>query len=254
MTGTVIPVCTSHFVSHCGSVRSLNEDAYLEAPDLGLWAVADGMGGHEAGNLASRLVIDALDAVRPATSPEAMIAQVQEQMAAANRRIRMLSEQRLQGRLTGSTVAVLILSGETAVCLWAGDSRVYRFRSGTLTRLTRDHSRTEEMIALGLLTTDEEADPRYANIITRAVGTEEHLELEQRVEPLAADDVFLLCSDGLTKAVTDAEIAAVIASSWSTAAAGLVDLALKRAATDNVTVGVVAFSGTDDDPPTLVRA
>jgi serine/threonine protein phosphatase PrpC len=66
--------------------------------------------------------------------------------------------------------------------------------------------------------------------------------------------VFLLCSDGLTKAVTDAEIAAVIASSWSTAAAGLVDLALKRAATDNVTVGVVAFSGTDDDPPTLVRA
>lgn len=186
MTGTVIPACSSHFVSHRGSVRSLNEDAYLEAPDLSLWAVADGMGGHEAGNLASRLVIDALDAVQPATAPADMIVQVEEQMAAANRRIRMLSEQRLHGRLTGSTVAVLILSAQTAVCLWAGDSRVYRYRDGALTRLTRDHSRTEEMIALGLLTTDEEADPRYANIITRAVGTEEHVELEQRLEPLAA--------------------------------------------------------------------
>ncbi len=254
MTDSAVPACTSHFVSHRGSVRALNEDAYLEAPDLGLWAVADGMGGHEAGNLASRLVIDALDAVQPATDHAVMIAQVQEQMAAANDRIRMLSAERLQGRLTGSTVAVLILSGQAAVCLWAGDSRVYRFRDGTLTRLTRDHSRTEEMIALGLLTTDKEADPRYANIITRAVGTEEDVELEARLEPLAANDVFLLCSDGLTKAVTDAEIAAMIASGWSTAATGLVDLALKRAATDNVTVGVVAFTGTDDDPPTLVRA
>lgn len=254
MTGAAVPACTSHFVSHRGTVRSLNEDAYLEAPDLGLWAVADGMGGHEAGNLASRLVIDALDAAQPASSPETMIAQVQEQMAAANRHIRSLSEHRLQGRLTGSTVAVLILSGETAVCLWAGDSRVYRYRDGALTRLTRDHSRTEEMIALGLLTTDDEADPRYANIITRAVGTEEHLELDSRVERVAGGDLFLLCSDGLNKVVSDDEIGTMIASGWSTAATGLVDLALKRAATDNVTVGVVACSGTDDDPPTLVRA
>ena len=253
MTGAALPACTSHFVSHRGSVRSLNEDAYLEAPDLGLWAVADGMGGHEAGNLASRLVIDALDAVQPATAPADMIAQVQAQMAAANRRIRMLSEQRLQGRLTGSTVAVLILSGQTAVCLWAGDSRVYRYRDGALIRLTRDHSRTEEMIALGLLTTDEEADPRYANIITRAVGTQDVFELETRVEPLAAADVFLLCTDGLSKAVSDADIATMIGAGWNTAARGLVDLALSRAARDNVTVGLVACAS-DDDPPTLVRA
>ena len=254
MTGAAVPACTSHFVSHRGSVRSLNEDAYLEAPDLGLWAVADGMGGHEAGNLASRLVIDALDAVQPASAPADMIAQVKEQMAAANRRIRMLSEQRLQGRLTGSTVVVLILSGQTAACLWAGDSRVYRYRDGTLTRLTRDHSRTEEMIALGLLTTDDEADPRYANIITRAVGTQDVLELETRVEPLAADDVFLLCSDGLNKAVSDADIAMMIGAGWSAAASGLVDLALSHAARDNVTVGLVACTRADDDPPTLVRA
>lgn len=252
MTGATVPACTSHFVSHRGSVRSLNEDAYLEAPDLGLWAVADGMGGHEAGDLASRLVIDALDVVQPASSPADMIAQVQEKVAAANRRIRLLSEQRLQGRLTGSTVAVLVLCGDTAVCLWAGDSRIYRYRGGALTRLTRDHSRTEELIAMGLLRANEGADPSEANVITRAVGTEEHVELETRVEPRAAEDMFLLCSDGLNKVVQDDEIGATLSATRIGAAARLVELALSRAARDNVTVGVVACMD-DDGPPTLIR-
>ena len=252
MTGVAVPACTSHFVSHRGSVRSLNEDAYLEAPDLGLWAVADGMGGHEAGDLASRLVIDALDEVQPATTPADMIAQVQEQVAAANRRIRLLSEQRLQGRLTGSTVAVLIICADTAVCLWAGDSRIYLYRDGALTRLTRDHSRTEELIAMGLLGADEEADSSDANVITRAVGTEDHLELDSRVEPLAADDVFLLCSDGLNKVVHDDEIGTTLSATRTGAAARLVELALNRAARDNVTVGVVACMD-DNGPPTLIR-
>lgn len=253
MSTTPVPTCTSAFVSHPGTVRSLNEDAYLEAPDLGLWAIADGMGGHEAGDLASRLVIDALEEVQPAASCTDVVTQVREHMAAANRRIRALSQQHLQGRLAGSTVALLILGGDTAVCLWAGDSRIYLYRNGALTRLTRDHSRAEELIAMGLLTAEEEADPRGANVITRAVGTEDHLELDSRVERVAGGDLFVLCSDGLNKVVPDNEIGASLSAARTGAAAKLVELALTRAARDNVTVGVVACTSADDDPPTLIR-
>jgi serine/threonine protein phosphatase PrpC len=243
---------TSHFVSHSGAVRSVNEDAYLEAPDLGLWAIADGMGGHEAGELASRLVIDALDSIRPDTTCEGMVRQVKDRMAVANRRIREVSAMRFYGRLIGSTAAVLVICGETGVCLWAGDSRVYRYRGSVLSRLTRDHSRTEEMIAMGVLEVHDAADSRFANIITRAVGVEDHLELEVRAETLDSADLFLMCSDGLNKVVTDEEIGKAVGSAGVDAATALLELALRRAPTDNVTIGVIAADGASE-PPTLVR-
>jgi serine/threonine protein phosphatase PrpC len=243
----------SHFVSHPGAVRPVNEDAYLEAPDLGLWALADGMGGHQAGELASRLVIDALDSIRPEATCEGMVRQIKERMAGANRRIREVSVMRFQGRLIGSTAAVLVICGGTGVCLWAGDSRVYRYRGGVLSRLTRDHSRTEEMIAMGLLQADDAADSRFANIITRAVGVEDHLELESRVDGVNPADLFLMCSDGLNKVVADKEIGEAMRSVGIDAAATLLELALGRAPTDNITIGVIA-AGDVSEPPTVVMA
>jgi serine/threonine protein phosphatase PrpC len=243
----------SHFVSHPGAVRPVNEDAYLEAPDLGLWAIADGMGGHQAGELASRLVIDALDSIRPEATGEGMIRQIEERMAAANRRIREVSVMRFHGRLIGSTAVVLVICGGTGVSLWAGDSRVYRYRGGVISRLTRDHSRTEEMIAMGLLQADDAADSRFANIITRAVGVEDHLELESRVESVDPADLFLMCSDGLNKVVADEEIGEAMGSAGINAAATLLELALRRAPTDNVTIGVIA-AGDIGEPPTVVMA
>ena len=243
---------TSHFLSHAGAVRSLNEDAYLEAPDLGLWAIADGMGGHEAGELASRLVIDALDTIRPETTCEGMVRQVRERLAVANWRIREVSATRFYGRLIGSTAAVLVICGGTGVCLWAGDTRVYRYRGRVLDRLTRDHSRTEELIAMGVLEVQDAADSRFSNIITRAVGVEDHLELEVRAESLEAADLFLMCSDGLNKVVTDEEIGEAMRSAGIGAATALLELALSRAPTDNVTIGVIATGGASETP-TLVR-
>jgi serine/threonine protein phosphatase PrpC len=173
-------------------------------------------------------------------------------MAVANRRIREVSATRFYGRLIGSTAAVLVICGETGVCLWAGDSRVYRYRGSVLSRLTRDHSRTEEMIAMGVLEVHDAADSRFANIITRAVGVEDHLELEVRAETLDSADLFLMCSDGLNKVVTDEEIGKAVGSAGVDAATALLELALSRAPTDNVTIGVIAADGASE-PPTLVR-
>ena len=136
--------------------------------------------------------------------------------------------------------------------MWAGDSRVYRYRGSVLSRLTRDHSRTEELIAMGVLEADDAANSRFANVITRAVGVEDHLELEVRAESLESADLFLMCSDGLNKVVADEEIGEVIRSASIDAAAALLELALNRAPADNVTIGVIAV-GASSETPTLDR-
>jgi serine/threonine protein phosphatase PrpC len=231
--------CRSAFLSHPGAVRQVNEDSFFEAPDLGVWAVADGMGGHEAGQLASTMIVDALDAMSPG-SDEALLARVRERLSEINRRLRDLAAERYAGRIVGSTVALLLLDATRAVCLWAGDSRIYRLRDGTFERLTRDHSRTEELIAAGHLDpADANAHP-LAHLITRAVGAEERLALEMRDEPLAVGDRFLLCTDGLTRTLDDSELAALLtAGDCETAARALLAASLARQPRDNVTLGIV---------------
>ena len=156
----------SMFVSHRGAVRTTNEDSFLEAPDLGLWVIADGMGGHEAGQVASATIVHALEAMPKLSSGEDTEACVRERIAAANDRLLALSEEIFGGRTIGSTVALLILRPDGATCLWAGDSRIYRLRQGRLQRLTRDHSRTEELIAQGVIApTQAEGHPLVLSLI-----------------------------------------------------------------------------------------
>jgi serine/threonine protein phosphatase PrpC len=228
------------FLSHRGAVRTANEDSFLEAPDLGLWVIADGMGGHEAGRMASATVIHMLEGVLAVPSAEAAEASVRERIAQANERLQVLSRDTYGGRTIGSTVAVLILRPGSASCLWAGDSRIYRLRGGRLERLTRDHSRTEELIAQGRLEPAQAERHPLSNVITRAVGAQADLIVERRIEPLQISDRFLLCSDGLYRTVTDDELANILPSGdCRDAAQELMAVSLSREPADNVTLGVI---------------
>lgn len=226
--------------THVGLVRSNNEDCCAVMPERGLWAVADGMGGHAAGEVASRLVIDALAAVGPATGIADRRAQVIDAVAFAHRRI--LSHGALYGLpMMGATVAVLVIHGHVVNCVWAGDSRIYRLRNGRLQALTRDHSEVALMMDRGLLTPDEARRSPRRHVITRAVG----IALDPLPETISDDarpgDRLLVCSDGLTEHLPDARIAAVLSAAPDAQAAAdaLVAQTLDDGASDNVTVVVV---------------
>lgn len=228
--------------SDVGMVRKVNEDACLDRPDLGLWAVADGMGGHEAGDVASRLVVQSLSRVEVPSTASTLLADVRSQLGEANRRLRLLSVEGGGRRTIGSTVVVLMGFGGYYCCLWAGDSRAYLLRGGVLSRITRDHSHVQDLVDHGIITPEAAARHPQANVITRAVGVDDDLVLEKRNDRAQPGDVFLLCSDGLTKEVSDEEIAALLdREDMGEAAWGLVDLALDRGGADNITVVVVRW-------------
>jgi len=219
--------------THAGCVRSCNEDRYLAREELGLFAVADGMGGHHAGDVASALVIDVLSDV-------ANMAAIEENLQRANRQLQQRAEHASRG-VVGSTVVALLVSGDEFVCLWAGDSRCYLRRDRALAQITNDHSLVRQLVDEGRLSPREaKAHPR-ANVITRAVGALPDLILERRRGAVRTGDVFLLCSDGLWGVLDDADIAAVLEQTpIASAADALVALALGRRARDNVTAVVAA--------------
>jgi len=236
-------ITTLHWSSasrtHVGMVRKLNEDACLESAGHGIWAVADGMGGHAAGDFASQSVVDALAATPKPASLGALVDEVQRHLQAVNQRLFDEAGKRRE-QIIGSTAVVLLAYGDHAVSVWAGDSRVYRYRQGELTQLTRDHSQVEELVAQGLITREQAEHHPSSNVITRAVGVAENLELDSEMFEVQEGDVFLLCSDGLYNEVNDSEIKESLAvGDCQYSCDLLVDRALARGARDNVTVVVV---------------
>lgn len=225
-------------VTHPGRVREVNEDGLLVRPREGLWAVADGMGGHVNGQWAARTIVSALEAVDLPDDFSSAAEVTAEAVHASNSRI--WSEGRAQGQSMGSTVvALLIQSGRFAV-FWVGDSRCYLFRGGGLTQLTTDHSQVQDLIAAGRLSPDEAEGHPMGHVLSRAVGVEEGLELDAITDEVALGDVFLICSDGLTRVVADHELRDLLGQAQPSAAAeALVSLCLDRGAPDNVTVIVV---------------
>jgi protein phosphatase len=206
--------------------------------DAGLWAVADGMGGHEAGDVASQLIVSALDTISAVGSANRLLEETESRIFLANRQIIEMSRQR-GGAVIGSTVAILLISEDHYACVWAGDSRLYLVRHDTIRQVSRDHTEVEEMLASGAVTA-EEARNWPNNVITRAVGVQDNPELEIVTGAFEDCDIFVLCSDGLTKHVADDEILQrVSAQDAQTSSAALVDLALDRGGLDNVTVVVV---------------
>ncbi len=234
-------------MSHVGSVRRLNEDSCLDHGSIGLWVVADGMGGHHAGDLASQLIVNTLAALGPQSSLAAFVDAVEDGILAANDRlVRMGAETR---QTSGSTVVALLAHGRHGAVLWAGDSRLYRYRDGRLEQISRDHSQIELYVERGLLTREEAIGHPAANMVTRAVGASADLRLEADVFELLPGDRYLLCSDGLDKHVSDELIAGIVGTGTpAQAAQALIDATLERGAHDNVTVALVEIAGPEGRP------
>jgi protein phosphatase len=229
---------TSAARTDVGCVRQINEDALLDAPERGLWAVADGMGGHAVGDLASRMVIESLAKAAGPNGLPSVIADARARLLDVNERLRLEAARRQVSRI-GSTVVLLAARGGVCAYVWAGDSRIYLFRQGRLMQLTRDHSHVEELKARGQLTAEEALHHPAQHLITRAVGALDVLELDENTLTLNDGDTFLLCSDGLSNEVSEAEMASELESGNCEAAAQrLLEIALARGARDNISVVV----------------
>ncbi len=226
--------------SHVGCVRALNEDRLIARSDVGLWAVADGMGGHQAGDVASQMVVDRLAALGRFGSGYAQLNAVAAGLREVNGELVRRAAALPGGGVIGATVATLLIFEGHYCCVWAGDSRIYRLRGGALTRLTHDHSLVQRLIDSGDLAPEDAAGHHSANIVTRAVGAAPVLELDVAEGAARAGDVFLICSDGLTGALSEATIAAQFAGvPLSAAADGLMLRALANGASDNVSLVLV---------------
>lgn len=230
-------------VTDVGGVRKVNEDALVSRPEAALWAVADGMGGHDNGRFASGALAAELEKAALDGGFDEDAQAVGDAIAAANAAI--FAAAREAGKSMGSTVVALFLAGPRFGCLWAGDSRAYLKRGEQLHRLTRDHTQVQDMVERGLLTAEEARSHPMSHVLSRAVGVGAQLQLDAVADEAAPGDVFLLCSDGLTGVVADAEIAERLAQDKpEIAAQRLVELCLSRGAPDNVTVVVVACEET----------
>ncbi|HKX43558.1 MAG TPA: protein phosphatase 2C domain-containing protein [Burkholderiaceae bacterium] len=230
---------TSASRSHPGRVREVNEDACLEQPERGLWAVADGMGGHSLGEFASRLAIRSLMDLPAPQSLARYVAAAQERLQEANRRLRAEAARR-DVPIIGTTIAALLASQRHCACLWAGDSRIYLYRAGRLRQLTRDHSVLEAARSRHVASLDDTLERPPANLITRALGGADTLELDDNTIEVVDGDVFLLCSDGLSNEVSDLAIAqALLPGNCRQASEALLELALERGGRDNITAVVV---------------
>lgn len=214
---------TSWSATDTGKKRQLNEDSLLAKPESCLWAVADGMGGHEAGDVASQLITNSLNQLELKGSLDARIHAVKHCLQQVNNKLQQYARQHFEHHIVGSTVVVLICLANYCAVVWAGDSRLYRLRSGVLQQLTQDHS-----ASFG------------RGMITKAIGATESLEVDCSLFQIKEGDVFLLSSDGLDKEVSFTEIQSIMNScEHQDIAKTLIDKTLEYGARDNVTVVVV---------------
>ena len=226
--------------THVGHRRKINEDALLSRPDLGLWAVADGMGGHDAGEVASALVVEGLGSIPSGLAPNAQADAVRAILQGVNTRLREMGGEGPQARTIGSTVVALTASAGAYVCQWAGDSRGYLARDGALVQLTRDHSLVQQLVDLGELTDAEAEGHPDGNVVTRAVGADKALNVDSVSGDIAPGDAFILASDGLTRLVSrDELLAALQDADMEAAAERLLAACLDRGAPDNVSFVMV---------------
>jgi len=238
----------SSATTHVGMVRKVNQDSYAERSDIGVWAVADGMGGHEAGEIASAMVTDHIKSLQANDNIVDMLEAVEKSIMAANQELVEKAASYDSQRVPGSTVVVLIINGDKGAIVWAGDSRIYRRRDNQITQLTRDHSHVQDLVEQGVILESEAESHPMANVITRAVGISEPLELDSQWIDVRPDDQFLLCSDGLSRLVTNDEMQSMMSNKDSEEVTqSLLHTALVRGARDNVTLICVKNCLDSDD-------
>ncbi len=241
MTNSSFLIWRSASVTNAGKKRKENQDACLDLPEIGLWVVADGMGGHEAGEVASAAIIEHCQQTSEPGDLNSFISEVQNRLLQVNRSIRQMASQRYNNATIGSTVVVLLAYGKQCACLWVGDSRIYRLRNAKLEQMTRDHSMVEQYIEQGIMTVEEASHSNIGNVLTRAVGGEDEMQIDLKVDEIQADDIFLLCSDGLYREVSEADMTQLMSRGDDCASMtkNLLESALNNGARDNVTVSVV---------------
>jgi serine/threonine protein phosphatase PrpC len=233
--------------THTGMVRRCNEDSWLSRPAIGLWAVADGMGGHQAGDVASKIVVDALARIGEPDSPARLLQACEDALTSANEGVRAVADSRGLG-IIGATIAALLVHGRHFACVWSGDSRIYLARDNQITQLTRDHTEAQDLLDRGVLSPAEALVWPRREVITRAIGVSDQTDLEQVYGQVQPGDVFVLCSDGLTAHVEPPEIMRVVLSKDAQAACRqLISLTLSRGARDNVTVIVVRYPVSENE-------
>ncbi|HET9069200.1 MAG TPA: protein phosphatase 2C domain-containing protein [Amaricoccus sp.] len=244
-------LATGAGLSHRGLVRAVNEDAILIDPSGALWAIADGMGGHGHGDLAADLVIDAFARMPHGPGGRGLLA---DAFAAAHAEVRRRARADRLGEIGATAVALLVEDG-SAILAWAGDSRAYRLRRGALERLSHDHSLVQELLDRGEIGPAEAETHPQRHVVTRAVGAGDPAHPDFADLALAEGDLYLLCSDGLTRCVPDARIATLLAAAPDPAQAcrALVEAALAGGAPDNVSAIVVAIGAPAADGPSTDR-
>lgn len=224
-----------------GLRRRINEDAYLDHHQAGLWVVADGMGGHSAGDVASQTVVRRLSQITPQPTLAALEALAQQLLQKANTELLDLAKEMGPGHVVGTTAVAMLAVEHTCAALWAGDSRLYRHREGELVQLTEDHSMAVEMAKVPNAVPDGYGD----NIVTRALGADPVLEVEAIEFDAKPGDSYLLCSDGLFKEVHPFEIEKILSQEpREKCVSALIDLALERQARDNVTLILISAEPT----------
>jgi serine/threonine protein phosphatase PrpC len=226
-------------LTHVGLVRKINEDSVLALPDRKLWIVADGMGGHAAGDFASQTVIEAAATLPAGLAPRDKLSALRAVMARAHDAIRD-EARRLGVPVIGAAVVAFLLTDGHFVGLWAGDCRLYRLRDGAIELLTTDHSVVAQLVLAGQMSWDEAELHPQSNAITRAVGVGEALELDKVQGETRPGDRYILCSDGLTKYAGFETLRRTAARvPLETVAEALLQVALRGGGADNISIIVV---------------
>ena len=224
-------------ITHSGNVRQYNEDACLILENPSLWVVADGMGGHEAGDVASNLIMQEMKQVTSTSDLSSFINNVDDTLISVNQTLRTMAKEQYNNKTIGSTVVTMLAFDKHIAYLWAGDSRLYRIRDQQMTRLTSDHSEVQNLIDQNLLLPEEAESHPSANVITRAIGAVNNLYLSIGVEEVLNNDIYLLCSDGLYRDITEEELLKnSLRKEPSQITQDLMNLALSREAKDNITI------------------
>ena len=232
--------------SDVGRVRKVNEDSVLEATQNHLWVVADGMGGHAAGDFASQTIVAAMDDIGIPTSYDDLQHKMTHCLGQANQKIRNHADDLRRGTI-GSTLVALLTFEDRFMCHWSGDSRIYLLRDGRLEQVTRDHTEVQALLDSGTITAEQAVTWPRRNVITRAIGVTLDPEVEMIEGRLQNQDLFLLCSDGLTEYFESEELSQVlIKQDWGLAAKidYLISQANERGGKDNVSVVLVRATKT----------
>jgi len=225
--------------THIGKIRKVNQDAFANYSDKRLWAVADGMGGHKSGELASQAIVNALKNLKPSKSTGVTVKKIYHELSEVNTSLVKLAATETTHDVIGSTVAILIASEHHCVYLWSGDSRIYLFRDKKLKQLSLDHNNENILLENGYSVEDLVNNP-YAQSLTHAIGAEKKLYLDAQIQEVRHNDIFLLCSDGLNKEVQDSEIEDMLNNQpVEELVSEFIELTLERGARDNVTVILV---------------